>query len=393
MSCKWTAKAAYLVIMLSPACLAMAAEKPAPAVAQAPVEARVPFSPTLVMGTDGLQHLAYEIHITNYYGDTGPLTALDLDVKADGSDASLAHWSATDIASMARPTPKEGQPLRIEPGKQATIYVFLSPRAGVQPRVLRHTMHFDMGGKVALLDGVRVDVSPAPPMRLGPPLKSGRWVAHEGPGNAHSHHWGSIVVANGDMTIPQRYALDLVGVDARGHAMRDNVKDFSHTTHADWYGYGTEVLAVADGVVTATRHSEPDHAPLQAQPEPSSLTLDGLFGNYVVLQVAPGTWAGYAHLKPGSVLVKPGDHVKRGQVIGRLGQSGNSAAPHLHFQLANRPTFEGSEGMPFVFDTFRYEGTETEGQMFGQGDPWKPTDGSMRHDQMPLSDTVINFSP
>ena len=101
MSCKWTAKAAYLVILLSPACFATGAAKPAPAV-QAPVEARVPFSPTLVMGTDGLQHLAYEIHITNFYGDTGPLTAVDLDVKADGSDTSLAHWSATDIAGIER---------------------------------------------------------------------------------------------------------------------------------------------------------------------------------------------------------------------------------------------------------------------------------------------------
>ena len=145
MSCKGTAKAAYLLIMLSPACFATGATKPTPAVVQAPVEARVPFSPTLVTGTDGLQHLAYEIHITNFYGDTGLLTALDLDVKADGSDAPLAHWSSTDIAGMAKPE-KEGQPLRIEPGKQATIYVYLSPRAGVQPRVLRHTMHFDMGG-------------------------------------------------------------------------------------------------------------------------------------------------------------------------------------------------------------------------------------------------------
>jgi peptidase M23-like protein len=392
MRCIGMAIAACVVVMFGPACVAAEVAQPVPASIQAPVEARVPFPPTWVMGTDGLRHLAYEIHLTNYYGDTGPLTALDLKIRSDGTDEVVAQWSATDIASVARPAPKEGQPLRVEPGKQATIYVFLSPRTGQSPHVLRHVMHFDMAGKTALLDGVRVEISSAPVMQLGPPFKGGRWVAHEGPGNAHSHHWGSIVVANGDMTIPQRYAVDLVGVDASGHAMRSTVKDLAHTTHADWFGYGTDVLAVADGVVTASRNTEPDHAPLQAQPEPSSLTLNGLFGNYVVLQVAPGTWAGYAHLKPGSVLVKPGDHVKRGQVIGRLGQSGNSAAPHLHFQLANRPTFEGSEGVPFVFDAFRYEGTETEAQLFGQGDPWKPTDGSLRHNQMPLSDTVIDFS-
>ncbi len=54
---------------------------------------------------------------------------------------------------------------------------------------------------------------------------------------------------NGQATIPQRYALDLLGIDAQGHAMRADVKDIGKTRHADWIGYGTDVLAVADGVV------------------------------------------------------------------------------------------------------------------------------------------------
>ena len=104
-----------------------------------------------------------------------------------------------------------------------------------------------------------------------------------------------------------------------------------------------------------------------------------------------GNFAGYAHLKRGSVTVKAGDAVVRGQVIGALGQSGNSAAPHLHFQVANAPTFEGSEGVPYVFDKIDSYGPESEGQLFGMGDRWKPATIQHGSAQLPLSDTVVGF--
>ena len=66
-----------------------------------------------------------------------------------------------------------------------------------------------------------------------------------------------------------------------------------------------------------------------------------------------GEYSVYAHLKPGSLRVKPGDKVAAGRVIGQLGSSGNSTEPHLHFQVCDRPnvllcaalipTFDGIE--------------------------------------------------
>ncbi|HEX8778148.1 MAG TPA: M23 family metallopeptidase [Rhodanobacter sp.] len=228
-------------------------------------------------------------------------------------------------------------------------------------------------------------------MVIGPPLRGGLWLAHEGPGNAHSHHWGSLVAVNGQLTIPQRYALDLVGVDAHGHALRAGVKDIGKTRHADWVGYGVNVLAVADGVVRDMRDGEAEHLPLSPQPEPDALTAHGLFGNYVVQEIGPGVYASYAHLQRGSVTVHVGEHVHRGQVLGHVGQSGNSAAPHLHFQLSNAATFEGSEGLPFAFDRFDLLGPETEAQLFGQGAPWTPSAVRHRRAQLPLDDVVIGF--
>ncbi|MEP6900081.1 MAG: M23 family metallopeptidase [Rhodanobacter sp.] len=359
----------------------------------APVEARVPFAPTAVVGSDGLTHLAYELHVTSIYGDTGPLMPRSLQVYANEDTVALATFSAADLAGMTKPAPAAHAPLTIASGKRSVFYVWLTLPAGRPvPQSLRHRIEFATAGeKVELLDGVRVPLNPAAPVILGPPLRGGRWLAHEGPGNATSHHWGSLVAVNGQLTIPQRYALDLVGLDSRGQVMRPGVKDISKSGHADWVGYGTDVLAVADGVVRDMRDGQAEHSPLSPQSEPESLTAHGLFGNYVVLQIKPGVYASYAHLQRGSVGVHVGDSVHRGQVLGRLGQSGNSAAPHLHFQLSDAATFQGSEGLPFLFDRFDMFGPETEAQIFGQGEPWTPMPVQHRRAQMPLNDVVIGF--
>ena len=361
--------------------------------ALAPVEARVPFAPAAFTGTDGAVHLAYELHITNFYGDTGVLQPKGLQVFADAAKQPLLTLDKDQLPLFVRPMPAEHAPVSIAPGKRAVVFVWITlPAGSTVPRMLRHHIEFDTEKKtVVTLDGAALMVDSQQPMILGPPLRGGRWLAHEGPGNAHSHHWGSLVAVNGDLTIPQRYALDLVGVDAAGHAMRPGVKDMQKTRYADWVGYGAEAIAVADGIVRDTRDGEQERQPLSPQPEPASLTADGLFGNYVVLELRPGTFATYAHLKKGSVKVKPGDHVHRGQRLGQLGQSGNSAAPHLHFQLSTAVTFEGAEGLPYVFESLDFLGPESEAQLFGQGEAWKEPAGERRKLQMPLNDVVIRF--
>ncbi|MBE1159054.1 M23 family metallopeptidase [Dyella acidiphila] len=361
--------------------------------ALAPVEARVPFAPEAFVGSDGLMHLAYELHITNFYGDTGPLRPLTLKVIADGAGSPLASWDAGQLAQIVRPAPAEHAPVSIAAGRRTVFFIWITlPKGMATPHVLRHQLEFatEKNGHTKL-DGALVQVHAEPVPLLGPPLRGGQWLAHEGPGNAHSHHWGSLVAVNGDLTIPQRYALDLVGVDAQGHAIKPGVKDEAAPLHASWVGYGADVLAVADGVVRSARDGQEEHPALSAQPEPASLTADGLFGNYVVLELKPGVYASYAHLQRGSVKVKPGDRVHRGDVLGRLGQSGNSAAPHLHFQLSNAAAFEGSEGIPYAFDHFDVLGPETEAQLFGQGDPWQAAPAVHDQAQLPLSDVVIRF--
>ena len=79
-------------------------------------------------------------------------------------------------------------------------------------------------------------------------------------------------------------------------------------------------------------------------------------GNDVIVQIRPDTWALYAHLQPGSIAVAVGDEVVAGQPLARLGNSGNSIAPHLHFGLLDGPDPSHANSVPFVVDRYTVSG-------------------------------------
>jgi len=120
--------------------------------------------------------------------------------------------------------------------------------------------------------------------------------------------------------------------------------------NTSFFAYGQELLAVADGVVTGTKDGIPENVPRQTPVVP--ITLETVAGNYVILEVAEGEWALYAHLQPGSLRVKVGDRVTKGTPIALLGNSGNSTEPHLHFHICDRNATIACDGLPYVFDHF-----------------------------------------
>ena len=87
--------------------------------------------------------------------------------------------------------------------------------------------------------------------------------------------------------------------------------------------------------------------------------------NYVIIAVPGRTFVHYAHLQRNSVTVKTGQAVRRGQVIGRLGNSGNTNSAHLHFNVTDGPLAEAAQGVPYVFDTLEWLGIETTGRALG----------------------------
>ena len=364
---------------------------------QAPVEVRVPQAPQPVTGSDGRVHLAYELHVTNFYPATDTLRLQQVTVLLDDSPLVLARFTGPQVNRlMAHPTlGSDSLGVPIAAGQRTVLFLWPTLPAGrAHPHWLRHQLTFiTRKGERQRVDGVRTSVQEAAPLVLGAPLRAGPWLTSEGPGNHRAHHWGSVVAVNGQVTIPQRYAVDFFGLTAAGHAVRVTRDQLRNSTTRDWVGFGADVLAVAEGVVRDMRDGEPDHRPLAPLPAVTDLTERTLMGNFVVLEIAPRVFVHYAHLQPGSLAVKVGERVRRGAVLGRIGQSGNANAPHLHFQVSTAATFEESEGIPFVFERFACTGSVQVGAVLDQAVPvpHSKTLSKFSQHQLPLDGYMLVF--
>jgi hypothetical protein len=306
-----------------------------------------------VPGLDASTHVAYELMVTNYHGDTGPLTLVQLEVFADGSTAPLTTLDGDALATRvihpgrARTETDERDARVIAGGEHALVYLWVTLPAGAAiPRQLRHTLVFRAPtGRERRVADIAMAVDNRPALALGPPFRWGVWLAHEGPGNHRSHHWGSQLADDGRITIPQRFAIDFIGLDANGRAVRGDAR---LPANDNWNGFAADVIAVADGIVRDTQDGVEDNVPLAPPGPPASITARGLYGNYVVIEIE-GRFVHYAHLQRGSLRVTTGQRVRRGDVVGRVGNSGNTTGPHLHLHVSDRASFEGSDGLPMRF--------------------------------------------
>jgi len=193
-------------------------------------------------------------------------------------------------------------------------------------------------------EGGAVAVSKVKPLVLGPPLRGADWLAANGPSN-NSIHRRALITVEGQYHIAQRFAIDWLRMGADGKSYGGDVKD-----NKSYHAYGSEVLAVADGVVVALKDGIPENVPgITSRAVP--ITLETVGGNHIVLDLGGGRFAFYAHLQPGKLRVHLGDKVKRGDVLGLLGNSGNSTEPHLHFHVSDGRSPLGSEGMPYVLES------------------------------------------
>jgi murein DD-endopeptidase MepM/ murein hydrolase activator NlpD len=170
---------------------------------------------------------------------------------------------------------------------------------------------------------------------------TGEWIVlNGGVDEAHSHSWE----IHG-----QRYAYDFVVADAGGRRHRGSGRSLE-----DYFAYGAAIVAAADGDVVRIRDGVRD------APRVGTGWLDwqsrDFAGNSVTLRHAENEFTFSAHLVPGSIPVRVGERVARGQVIGRCGNSGHSTEPHLHFQLQDRAEFMGATSLPIAFSTCIVDG-------------------------------------
>ncbi len=160
-------------------------------------------------------------------------------------------------------------------------------------------------------------------------------------------HQGARFLTEGRVNYPQRFAIDWTLVDDNGSFAKNDTKK-----NENWKTYGIELIAVADGKVVGIKDGIIENEPL-SEKMAVRITRETIGGNYVIIDIGNDLYAFYGHLIPNSLTVKIGDTVKKGQVIGLLGNSGNSDAPHLHFHLETKSnTYFGGEGIPFHIDKF-----------------------------------------
>lgn len=355
------------------------------------LEARVINQPEPMVAEGGV-YLVYELYLTNF--QTLPIELERVHVSGPGAGADSAFdLNASSLAKAVRAPGTRGtvpvHPLRLEPGETRIVLLWLGyDSTAPVPKLLGHTItyHFAPGSggsnQEQVVESLPVPVAAASPVVIGPPLRGGNWFAGNAPSST-SPHRQAYLLAHGRVYFPERYAIDFVRIGADGHTYAGDPKE-----NAGYHAYNQEVLAVADGTVVAVKDGIPDNTPGSLA---VSITLGTIGGNCVILDISNGRYAFYAHLVPGSLRVQVGDHVRRGDVLARLGNSGNSTEPHLHFHVVNGPSGLAAEGVPYAFASFAVVPGKIDES--GEDIVFRPTGGPAvpYRDSLVLENSLIDF--
>ena len=236
------------------------------------------------------------------------------------------------------------------------------------PKVLNHSIKYKIEDNIYEFTQI-IDINEEPILSIGLPVKGGLWYMCDGPSPQNSHRKATTALkARYDSMQDgyslgynnQRFAIDFEKVGENGRLYKH--RGYKNSDH---YCYQEDVYAVADGIVIGVIDSLPDmpNPPIIEEfDNPSDFT-----GNLVLLDIGDGIIASYAHLLSLNINVSIGDTLKKGDLIGKIGSSGSSTMPHLHFHLS-KPDFNLvgkndiigmfiiSEGISYVFDNYiRYE--------------------------------------
>jgi murein DD-endopeptidase MepM/ murein hydrolase activator NlpD len=241
---------------------------------------------------------------------------------------------------LAGPDLNENQALLIT----SQVFAFTGPRDSLRVKV-----EGDSGGKTKEVSGTLPIKSEFAKNTYIFPL---RGVSYAG--------WGASFHTGHRWAIPEEFALDIARLGGEGLSHKGDGTRFE-----DYYAYGADILAACDGTVVETVNDQPEDPTAMQRPDESQEAyfarlqkeqtgrlakgMTAVTGNYVLIDHGKSEYSFYAHLQPGSVRVHKGDRVKAGDVIGKLGSSGNSTEPHLHFHVCDSNDPLMSAGIPVNF--------------------------------------------
>jgi len=215
------------------------------------------------------------------------------------------------------------------------------------PSLVANTLH------VVDDSGTTHDVTVSPlaildesPMVVAAPLR-GEWIAGDSVSDRpDAAHRRAVMIDDGHAWLAQRFAIDWVQyqtVDGKRTTWKG-----PEDRNESYFCYDKLIYSVAAGDVVDASDGMPDNVPHSGK---NAVTVDfqNAAGNHAVIEIAPHRFVLYAHIRPGTLQVKKGDHVSVGQIIGHVGNTGSSAEPHLHMHIDDHPSCLGGNGVPYVF--------------------------------------------
>ena len=362
-----------------------------------------------VTGSDGLIHLVYEVQFTNVTGSAVTVRIDSVEVVDPTNDNSVipsVKVIALDGTNITYKVRNYDVPVTfgannysymLGPGRFGVMYMDVTFKSEADaPQFLGHRVTSSLpdaaGSQPITAIGGYTEVSVRKPIVLGPPLRGDRRVDGDGCCAIIGPHRFVINPVDGKLRLAERFAIDFVQLDEAGKLFNGDPSQLSN-----WHYYGAEIYAAASGKVVGVLDSLPDQPPGKL---PSNATIVTAGGNHVVVDMGDGRFALYAHMIPNGITVSEGDFVEKGQVLGRLGNSGNTAAPHLHFHVMDSAAPLNSNGLPYVFKSWEYQGRLTGGslgEINSNLESGQPADinasgsGVIRNEELPLTSDVIGF--
>ncbi len=324
------------------------------------IHVAAPGPPRYVFGSDGREHVDYDLVITNAF--TAEVTLKSLTVTGPGG--TLLELTGDALASHTHQI-IAGQPsARISASSTVvTLVDVVLPRSPGRtvPRRLSNQIAYTIPRGVLFREAIGSTTVHGPvlrttrraPVLIASPVRGSGWVDGNGCcADPTSRHRNALLSANGTYVIPELFDIDWTQV-AHGSLFDGDGKQLS-----DWPGFGAPIYAVANGTVVSTITDRPEVPPFAPEGgNPTVHTPKDFGGNEVIERIEPGVYAAYEHLQTGSVMVTPGQHLRSGQPIARLGNTGNTTAPHLHFGIHDGPDPLTSNSLSFEIDRFTLQGT------------------------------------
>ena len=306
----------------------------------------------IVHADDGKDHVEYELLVVNVFSEPVTLASVIV-LDLAGKELSRLEGSALAAATQTLFTKTATPVVPASAAVAIDIDLILPPEA--TPERVTHRIAYTLkaDSELALMVGSlevsapEVAISHQPATVIRPPLEGNGWFAASACCKPNIHRDLRIAIDGVRIETAETFAIDWVKVK------NDRIFDGDGKRVEQYYGFGEDIFAVADGTVVYVHDGMPDETPTVLM-VPKSKSDYG--GNNVILEIAPNIFAWYAHLRQGSLTVKVGDTVKAGSAIAKLGNTGPSEGPHLHFGLLNKPDPIAGRSLPFVFDSFTLDG-------------------------------------